>query len=123
MPAVLADWTGAPETLLFSAESLAEMNSAIAGLPPALRAAFVLRDLEQLSTEETAEALDITPGAVKVRLHRATHAAAQRAADHRDRTAPRAVKDASGCVFSPGGYRFGCWRNEVTFSACVHPKQ
>lgn len=71
LPAVLADWSGAPEALLSSAESLAEMERAIAGLPDALRAAFVLRDLEELSTEEAADTLGITPGALKVRLHRA----------------------------------------------------
>jgi RNA polymerase sigma-70 factor (ECF subfamily) len=71
MPAVLADWTSAPESLLSGAESLAEMERAIAALPDTLRTAFVLRDLEELSTEEAADVLGITPGALKVRLHRA----------------------------------------------------
>jgi len=71
LPAVLADWTSAPESLLSSTEALAAMEHAIAELPDALRTAFVLRDLEELSTEDAAETLGITPGALKVRLHRA----------------------------------------------------
>jgi RNA polymerase sigma-70 factor (ECF subfamily) len=47
------------------------MEAAIAGLPPALRIVFIWRDLEGLSTQETAEVLAISESAVKVRLHRA----------------------------------------------------
>ena len=43
------------------------MNS----LPPGFRTVFYLRDVEGLSTEETAEVLDLTEGAVKARLFRA----------------------------------------------------
>jgi RNA polymerase sigma-70 factor (ECF subfamily) len=38
------------------------------------RNVVLLRDIEQFSTEEAAAALDTTPGAVKVRLHRARQA-------------------------------------------------
>ncbi len=48
-----------------------EIEQAIASLPEPLRAVLVLREIEQLSTEETAQRLGITPGAAKVRLHRA----------------------------------------------------
>ena len=47
------------------------MQDTFAELPDALRAAFVLRDLEELSTEEAAETLGVSAGALKVRLHRA----------------------------------------------------
>jgi RNA polymerase sigma-70 factor (ECF subfamily) len=47
------------------------LNNAIAELEPIFRTAFVLRDVEQLSTEETAEALGISVPAVKSRLLRA----------------------------------------------------
>jgi RNA polymerase sigma-70 factor (ECF subfamily) len=47
------------------------LEDAIAALPPPYRAVLVLRDLEGLSTAETADALAITGIAVKVRLHRA----------------------------------------------------
>jgi RNA polymerase sigma-70 factor (ECF subfamily) len=47
------------------------LSSAIAELEPIFRTVFVLRDVEQLSTEETAEALGISVPAVKSRLLRA----------------------------------------------------
>lgn len=71
MPGLLNDWSQAPESITANSESIAEMERAIAELPDALRTAFVLRDLEELSTEEAAETLGISPGALKVRLHRA----------------------------------------------------
>ena len=40
-------------------------------LPDAYRDAFVLRDLEEMSTEEVAEVLGLTPAAVRQRVHRA----------------------------------------------------
>jgi len=48
-----------------------EIADALARLDDGYRTVFVLRDLEDLSTEETAEALGLTPGAVRQRLHRA----------------------------------------------------
>lgn len=51
-----------------------ELNRAIAELPEKLRSTFVLRELEGLSTKETADALEISESAVKVRLHRARQA-------------------------------------------------
>jgi RNA polymerase sigma-70 factor (ECF subfamily) len=47
------------------------LEQAIQALPEKYKSVFVLRELEELSTEETAVALDITPSTVKVRLHRA----------------------------------------------------
>ena len=44
---------------------------AINRLPDLYREILLLRDIEELSTEETAEQLEITAGAVKTRLHRA----------------------------------------------------
>ena len=45
--------------------------AALEQLDDGYRTVFVLRDLEELSTEETAELLGMTPGAVRQRLHRA----------------------------------------------------
>ncbi|HEC22207.1 MAG TPA: sigma-70 family RNA polymerase sigma factor [Chloroflexi bacterium] len=70
-PAILVDWSHIPESLLDTAEAQAELEAAIAELPESLRSAFVLREIEGLSTRETAEVLEISEGAVKVRLHRA----------------------------------------------------
>lgn len=64
-------WAIDPAQNVLDGELRREIAQAIAELPDALRAVIVLRDIEQLSTEETAERLGISPGAVKVRLHRA----------------------------------------------------
>ncbi|HEV2456786.1 MAG TPA: sigma factor-like helix-turn-helix DNA-binding protein, partial [Ktedonobacterales bacterium] len=47
------------------------LKAAIAALPPGLRAAFVLRDVEGLSTAECSQVQGISDAACKVRLHRA----------------------------------------------------
>jgi RNA polymerase sigma-70 factor, ECF subfamily len=47
------------------------LGKTIQGLPPGFRTVFVLRDVEGLSTEETAEALELSIPAVKSRLLRA----------------------------------------------------
>ncbi len=71
MPFDLQDWQWEPESLLLTDELRQAMDESVAQLPEALRVVFVLRDLEGLSTKETAEVLDISPSSVKVRLHRA----------------------------------------------------
>jgi len=49
------------------------LEHAVANLPEALRPVFVLREIEGLSVEETAEALEIPTGTVKTRLLRSRH--------------------------------------------------
>jgi RNA polymerase sigma-70 factor, ECF subfamily len=71
MPQSLIDWAWTPEEILGDTEALGQVGAAVDRLPESLRVVFLLRDVERLSTEETAEALEISPGAVKVRLHRA----------------------------------------------------
>ena len=67
----IAAWDENPEQQ-FSREELGEiLESAIQGLDPPYRSVFVLRDIEDLSTEETAQALDLSIPAVKSRLLRA----------------------------------------------------
>lgn len=67
----IAAWGEDPEQR-FSREELGEiLDNAIQGLEPPYRSVFVLRDIEDLSTEETAEALDLSVPAVKSRLLRA----------------------------------------------------
>jgi RNA polymerase sigma-70 factor (ECF subfamily) len=70
-PKFFIDWSHAPEDELLTAELQAVMAQAITQLPPILRIVFVWRDLEGLSTEETAQVLGLAEGTVKVRLHRA----------------------------------------------------
>jgi RNA polymerase sigma-70 factor (ECF subfamily) len=50
------------------------LHRAIDRLSPTHRVVFVLRDVEELSTAETADVLGISGDLVKVRLHRARHA-------------------------------------------------
>lgn len=60
-----------PDALLIEEELKERVQSAIQALPESLRAVIVMRDMEDLSTEETARALSLTIPAVKARLHRA----------------------------------------------------
>jgi RNA polymerase sigma-70 factor (ECF subfamily) len=67
----VAAWDENPEQR-FSREELGGiLDNAIEGLEPLYRSVFVLRDIEELSTEETAEALGLSIPAVKSRLLRA----------------------------------------------------
>jgi RNA polymerase sigma-70 factor (ECF subfamily) len=67
----IAAWGEDPEQR-FSREELGEiLDGAIESLEPPYRSVFVLRDVEDLSTEETAEALGLSVPAVKSRLLRA----------------------------------------------------
>ena len=67
----LADTALSPEKSAQQSEVRAALESAIRALPDLYRPVLLLRDVEGLSTEETAEVLSITPDAVKTRLHRA----------------------------------------------------
>ena len=65
------DWDAGPEGSAVSSELGEKLQEGISQLPPDLRAAVVLRDVEQLSNSEAAEALEITVSSLKSRLHRA----------------------------------------------------
>lgn len=71
LPRQFGDWTVDPGQEALTGELRQVMEEAVHSLPPTLRAAFILRDVQGLSTDETAEVLGISPGAAKVRLHRA----------------------------------------------------
>ncbi len=71
MPREVADWAPNPEQQYNQAELKDILGKTIQGLPPSFRTVFVLRDVEGLSTEETAEALNLSIPAVKSRLLRA----------------------------------------------------
>jgi RNA polymerase sigma-70 factor, ECF subfamily len=67
----IAVWEGNPEDRYSQEELRGILDKAIQSLRPAFRTVFVLRDVEDLSTEETAAALDLSVPAVKSRLLRA----------------------------------------------------
>jgi RNA polymerase sigma-70 factor (ECF subfamily) len=71
MPREIADWSPNPEQQYTQSELKDILGKTIQGLPPSFRTVFVLRDVEGLSTEETASALELSVPAVKSRLLRA----------------------------------------------------
>jgi RNA polymerase sigma-70 factor, ECF subfamily len=70
-PALLQDWREIPSEALERKEVRTLLQEAIGHLSPTYREVLVMRDIEELSTEETAGALAISISSVKVRLHRA----------------------------------------------------
>jgi RNA polymerase sigma-70 factor (ECF subfamily) len=71
LPRQFFDFCCLPEDDFLQDEAREQMNRAIDELPTTLRSVFVLRDVEGLSTAETAEALNLSESAVKSRLMRA----------------------------------------------------
>jgi RNA polymerase sigma-70 factor (ECF subfamily) len=67
----VADWRPSPETLFSASEFREILINSLQKLTPALRAVFVLRDMEEYSLSETAELLKITSTTVRTRLSRA----------------------------------------------------
>jgi len=70
-PTQFVDWGALPEDVLLSAEGKQALDNAIQNLPENLRMVFLLRDIQELSIKDTAEALGLTESNVKVRLLRA----------------------------------------------------
>ncbi len=67
----IADWSHVPEDQAMRSQMQREMRRAIGELPEIYRAVILLRDVEELTTGETAQILDVTEDVVKTRLHRA----------------------------------------------------
>lgn len=80
-----------PEVDAATRELVRMVERSVDDLPAAQRLVFVLRDVDGLSTEETAAALGVSSGAVKVRLHRA-HRALRAAVGDATGAAPRAFR-------------------------------
>ncbi len=66
-----SDWSHRADEQLQSLELRKHIQEQVDALPDGLRAVFLLRDVEELSTEDTAEILGLSVPAVKTRLHRA----------------------------------------------------
>jgi RNA polymerase sigma-70 factor (ECF subfamily) len=71
MPREVEDWGPSPEDRFEQTELAGILSKTIGELDPPFRTVFQLRDIEELSTEETAEALGLSVPAVKSRLLRA----------------------------------------------------
>ncbi len=73
----IADWSHLPDRQALQVEMKEVLEHAIGGLPENYRSVILLRDMEELSTMETAQVLDLTEDVVKTRLHRARLAVRQ----------------------------------------------
>ncbi len=69
--ALVYDWKNDPEEAAVNSELRSTLENGLDQISPDLRAAVVLRDIQGLSTEESAEVLDISIASLKSRLHRA----------------------------------------------------
>jgi RNA polymerase sigma-70 factor (ECF subfamily) len=67
----ITDWDVAPHKITENSELGHILDEAIKKLPPDYRIVFVMRDIQGLSTEETAKAMSLTIPNIKSRLHRA----------------------------------------------------
>jgi RNA polymerase sigma-70 factor (ECF subfamily) len=65
------DWSKRPDEQLQSVELRRHIQTSVEALPESQRAVFLLRDVDGLSTEDTAELLGLSVPTVKTRLHRA----------------------------------------------------
>ncbi len=68
---MLQDSADSPESKLLHAEQHHLLHQAVLQIPVQLRLVLVLHDMEELTTEQVAQILDLQPGTVRVRLHRA----------------------------------------------------
>ena len=82
MPREVEDWRESPEKRYAQQELQEILVEAVEGLEPHFRTVFVLRDVEEFSTEETASALGLSVPAVKSRLLRARLKLRQRLNKH-----------------------------------------
>lgn len=74
----IADWSTLPDGKAMRSEMRELLERAIRDLPEMYRTVVLLRDMEELSTQETAQILDVTEDVVKTRLHRARLAIRER---------------------------------------------
>ena len=73
----IADWSSLPDDRMLQSELKDVLERAMGELPENYRSVILLRDVEELSTLETAQILDLTEDVVKTRLHRARLAVRQ----------------------------------------------
>lgn len=66
----IADWSSLPDAAVLKSELRETVARAIGELPDIYKAVVLLRDMEEMTTEETAEILDVSTDVVKTRLHR-----------------------------------------------------
>jgi RNA polymerase sigma-70 factor (ECF subfamily) len=102
---LLADWSRLPDAVLLADEHRATLRAAMNRLPLDYCAVLILRDVEELSSEETARVLGDSVPSVKSRLHRARLALREQLT--RARRGPVAAgpsRDYSAAILFPGGF-------------------
>jgi RNA polymerase sigma-70 factor (ECF subfamily) len=90
-PVDIPDWSDLPEDGAGRSELRAALEDAMVDLPPDYKIVVVLRDVEGLTTGETAEVLGLGLPAVKMRLHRARMALRDRLSRFHTGTGPAAA--------------------------------
>jgi RNA polymerase sigma-70 factor (ECF subfamily) len=88
-PELLRDWREVPSEVLEHLEIRKLLMEAVTELPMIYREVFLLREIEELSISESAQALSISLASVKVRLHRARIMLQRRLAPQLRRLAPK----------------------------------
>lgn len=83
-----AEWQRPADELLERRETREQVRAAIDRLPESYRTVLLLRDIEDLDTAETAQALGITANAAKIRLHRARQALRELLDEHMRESTP-----------------------------------
>jgi RNA polymerase sigma-70 factor (ECF subfamily) len=78
----IADWSALPDGKALQSEMRELLEKAIRELPELYRSVILLRDMQELSTQETAQILDVSDDVVKTRLHRARLAIRQRLGEY-----------------------------------------
>ena len=86
----IADWSMLPDEVVLDAELRTALTAAVRSLPEIYRSVVLLRDVEEMTTEETSEILDVSVDVVRTRLHRA-RLALRKEMDHHVRTMERSV--------------------------------
>ncbi len=93
----IADWSRLPDQEVLNSELRDALDRAIQELPESYRSVVILRDLEELSTEETANILELSTDVVKTRLHRGRMAIRQKLDSYlsatQKNTAPLAARE------------------------------
>ena len=67
----IADWSAMPENIALDSELKQALSQAVERLPDIYKSVFLLRDVEELSTDDCAEVLGVSGDVIKTRLHRA----------------------------------------------------
>jgi RNA polymerase sigma-70 factor, ECF subfamily len=106
LPIDVADWAPNPEELYGAAELREILRKALQELAPGSRAVFVLRDIEGLSLEQTAEVLDLSLAAVKARSRRARLQLRERLSEYFNIRQEDLRRSSLALVAQIGGNRF-----------------